>query len=34
MHYLQEGDPRKEIDQISQVGDLNLRVGLNLPIIL
>jgi hypothetical protein len=27
---LQEGVPRKEIDPISQVGDLSLRVDLNL----
>jgi hypothetical protein len=31
MHYLQEDVPRKEIDLISQVGDLSLRVDLNLP---
>jgi hypothetical protein len=30
MHYLQEGVPRKEIDLSSQVGDLILRVDLNL----
>jgi hypothetical protein len=30
MHYLQEVIPRKEIDLISQVGDLSLRVDLNL----
>ena len=30
MHYLQEDVPRKEIDLISQVGDLSLRVYLNL----
>jgi hypothetical protein len=30
MHYLQEDVPRKEIDLISQVGDLILRVDLNL----
>jgi hypothetical protein len=30
MHYLQEDVPRKEIDLISQVGDLSLRVDLNL----
>jgi hypothetical protein len=30
MHYLQEDIPRKEIDLISQVGDLSLRVDLNL----
>jgi hypothetical protein len=30
MHYLQEDVPRKEIDLISQVGDLTLRVDLNL----
>jgi hypothetical protein len=29
-HYLQEDVPRKEIDLISQVGDLSLRVDLNL----
>jgi hypothetical protein len=29
-HYLQEDVPRKEIDLISQVGDLSLRVYLNL----
>jgi hypothetical protein len=31
MHYLQEDVPRKEIDLSSQVGDLSLRVDLNLP---
>jgi hypothetical protein len=31
MHYLQEDVPRKGIDLISQVGDLSLRVDLNLP---
>jgi hypothetical protein len=31
MHYLQENVPSKEIDLISQVGDLILRVDLNLP---
>jgi hypothetical protein len=30
MHYLQEDVPRKEINLISQVGDLSLRVDLNL----
>ena len=30
MHYLQEDVPRKEMDLISQVGDLSLRVDLNL----
>ena len=30
MHYLQEDVPRKEIDLISQVGDLSLRVDINL----
>jgi hypothetical protein len=30
MHYLQEDVPRKRIDLISQVGDLSLRVDLNL----
>jgi hypothetical protein len=34
MHYLEEGIPRKEIDLISQVGDLILRVYLNIPEIL
>jgi hypothetical protein len=34
MHYLQEDTPRKEIDLSPQVGDLNLRVDLNLPEIL
>jgi hypothetical protein len=31
MHYLQEDIPRKEIDLSSKVGDLILRVDLNLP---
>jgi hypothetical protein len=30
MHYLQEDAPRKEIDISPQVGDLSLRVHLNL----
>ena len=30
MHYLQEDAPRKEIDLSPQVGDLSLRVDLNL----
>jgi hypothetical protein len=30
MHYLQGDIPRKEIDLISQVGDLSLRVDLNI----
>jgi hypothetical protein len=30
MYYLQEDIPRKEIDLISQVGDVSLRVDLNL----
>jgi hypothetical protein len=30
MHYLQEDVPRKEINLISQVGDLSVRVDLNL----
>jgi hypothetical protein len=30
MHYFQEDVPRKEINLISQVGDLILRVDLNL----
>jgi hypothetical protein len=30
MHYLQEDAPRKEIDIIPQVGDLNLRVDINI----
>ena len=34
MHYLQEDVPKKEIDLISQVGDLSLRVDLNLVEIL
>jgi hypothetical protein len=31
MHYLQEDIPRKEIDLSSQLGDLSLRVDINLP---
>jgi hypothetical protein len=31
MHYLQEDDPRKEIDLSPHVGDVNLREDLNLP---
>jgi hypothetical protein len=31
MHYLREDDPRKKIDLSPQVGDLNIRVYLNLP---
>jgi hypothetical protein len=31
MHYLQEDAPRKEIDISPQVGDLSLRVDLNIP---
>jgi hypothetical protein len=30
MHYLQKDPPEKEIDLSPQVGDLNLRVDLNL----
>jgi hypothetical protein len=33
-HYLQEDAPMKEIDLSYQVGDLSLRVDLNLPKIL
>jgi hypothetical protein len=34
MHYLQEDAPRKEIELIPQVEDLNLREDINLPEIL
>jgi hypothetical protein len=34
MHYFQADAPRKEIYLSSQVGDLSLRVDLNLPEIL
>jgi hypothetical protein len=34
MHYLQEDDPRKEIHLSPQVGDIILRVDINLPEIL